>query len=90
MPFATGMVLLIVVSAVWLLVTDLVLGAVAVAVFPLLIGLNVVYQQRVDLYYETAQEDLGDAVGRRPRELRRRPARQGVRRRSAARPSGWR
>jgi ATP-binding cassette subfamily B protein len=58
-PFATGTVLLIVVSAAFLLATDLVLGAVAVAVFPLLIGLNVVYQKRVDVYYETAQEHLG-------------------------------
>ena len=58
-PFATGTVLLIVVSAVFLLATDLVLGAVAVAVFPLLIGLNVVYQKRVDVYYETAQQHLG-------------------------------
>jgi ATP-binding cassette, subfamily B, bacterial len=58
-PFATGTVLLILVSAVFLLSTDLVLGAVAVAVFPLLIGLNVVYQKRVDVYYETAQQHLG-------------------------------
>jgi ABC-type multidrug transport system fused ATPase/permease subunit len=58
-PFATGTVLLIVVSAVFLLATDLVMGAVAVAVFPLLIGLNVVYQKRVDVYYDTAQQHLG-------------------------------
>ncbi len=51
--------LLIVVSAVFLLSTDLVLGAVAVAVFPVLIGLNVVYQRRVDTYYEQAQDHLG-------------------------------
>jgi len=58
-PFATGTVLLIVVSAAFLLASDLVLGAVAVAVFPLLVGLNVVYQKRVDVYYATAQEHLG-------------------------------
>jgi ATP-binding cassette, subfamily B, bacterial len=58
-PFATGTALLIVVSAIFLLSTDLVLGAVAVAVFPLLIGLNVVYQKRVDVYYDTAQQHLG-------------------------------
>ena len=58
-PFACGTVLLILVSAVFLLTTDLILGAVAVAVFPLLIGLNVIYQKRVDVYYQTAQEHLG-------------------------------
>ena len=59
-PFATGTVLLIVVSAIWLLATDVVLGAVAVAVFPVLIGLNIVYQKRVDAYYDAAQNHLGD------------------------------
>jgi ATP-binding cassette subfamily B protein len=58
-PFATGTVLLIVVSGAFLLATDVVLGAVAVAVFPVLIALNVVYQHRVDSYYQTAQDHLG-------------------------------
>ncbi len=58
-PFATGTVLLIVVSAAFMLSTDIVLGAVAVAVFPLLIGLNIVYQRRVDVYYQEAQDHLG-------------------------------
>jgi ATP-binding cassette, subfamily B, bacterial len=58
-PFACGTVLLIVVSAVWLLVTDPALGAVAVAVFPILIGVNIVYQRRVDRYYDEAQDHLG-------------------------------
>jgi len=59
-PFATGTVLLIFVSAIWLLWTDLVLGAVAVAVFPVLIGLNIVYQKRVEGFYDAAQTHLGD------------------------------
>ena len=46
-------------SAGWLLFTDIWLGLVAVAVFPLLIGLNLTYQRRVDKYYDTAQEELG-------------------------------
>ena len=58
-PFAIGTMLLIVVSAAFLLSTDLLMGTVAVAVFPLLVGLNVVYQKRVDIYYSTAQEHLG-------------------------------
>ncbi len=58
-PFALGTVLLIVVSAAVLLATDIVLGAVAVAAFPLLIVLNVVYQRRVETYYAAAQLHLG-------------------------------
>ena len=63
-PFATGTVLLIVVSAVWLIATDVVMGLFAVAVFPILIGLNVVYQKRVDTYYDAAQNHLGDLSAR--------------------------
>ncbi len=58
-PFATGTVLLIVVSTVWLFVTDVVVGVVAVAVFPFLIGINIVYQRRADQYYDEAQGHLG-------------------------------
>ena len=58
-PFATGVVLMIVVSAIWLLVTDAVLGALAVAMFPMLIGLNIVYQNRADRYFTEAQDHLG-------------------------------
>ncbi len=58
-PFSVGTVILIVVSAIWLLVSDLVIGLVAVAVFPVLIGFNVVYQRRVDRHYTEAQEHLG-------------------------------
>ena len=55
--------LLIVVSASGCVVTDLVLGLVAVAVFPLLMVLNVVYQKRVDRHYDAAQQALGDFSG---------------------------
>lgn len=58
-PFATGTVLLIVVSAIWLVVSDPVMGGAAIVVFPILIGINVVYQRRVDRYYNEAQEHLG-------------------------------
>ncbi len=63
-PFATGTVLLIVVSAIWLLATDVVMGLFAVAVFPILIGLNIVYQKRVDTFYDAAQNHLGDLSAR--------------------------
>jgi ATP-binding cassette subfamily B protein len=62
-PFATGVVLLIAVSGVWLVITDIVLGLAAVAVFPLLMGLNVVYQKRVDRHFDAAQTALGDFSG---------------------------
>lgn len=58
-PFATGTVLLIAVSAAWLLATDLVLGALAIAVFPLLLITNIAYQRRVERYYDIAQGELG-------------------------------
>ena len=62
-PFATGTVLLVVVSAVWLILTDAVLGLVAVSVFPVLMLLNVVYQKRVDRHYDSAQQALGNFSG---------------------------
>ncbi len=62
-PFATSTVLMIAVAAIWLLVTDLVMGAVAVAVFPLLMVINVAYQHRVDRHYDDAQHALGEFSG---------------------------
>jgi ATP-binding cassette, subfamily B, bacterial len=59
LPFASSVVLMLVLSAVWLLVTDVWLGLAAVAVFPVLIGLNLVYQGRVDRFYDSAQSELG-------------------------------
>ncbi len=59
LPFASGVVVLVGLSSVWLLITDIPLGLAAVAVFPGLIALNVGYQRRVDGYYNTAQDELG-------------------------------
>ena len=59
LPFASSVVLMLVLSAVWLLITDVWLGLAAVAVFPLLIALNLTYQRRVDTFYDTAQNELG-------------------------------
>ena len=58
-PFATGTVVMVVVSSIWLLLTDVPLGLLSVAVFPVLIVLNIVYQQRVEQYYDDAQHALG-------------------------------
>lgn len=62
-PFATGTALMVVVASIWLLATDLVMGAVAVAVFPVIIVVNVRYQHRVDRHFDDAQQALGDFSG---------------------------
>ena len=59
LPASTGVVVLVVVSAAWLLYIDLPLGLFAVCIFPVLIGLNLSYQHRVDRFYTAAQDHLG-------------------------------
>ncbi len=59
LPFASSVVVLLVVSVIWMLATDIVLGLFALGLFPLLIGLNLVYQRRADRYYNAAQDELG-------------------------------
>ena len=62
-PFATGVVLMIVVAGAWLLITDVVMGLVAVAVFPILILANIGYQHRVERHMDDAQNALGEFSG---------------------------
>jgi ABC-type multidrug transport system fused ATPase/permease subunit len=59
LPYASGVVVLVVLSSIWLVVTDVPLGLAAVMVFPVLLAMNVYYQRRVDRYYNTAQDELG-------------------------------
>ena len=59
LPFASSVVVMLVLSAVWLVVTDPILGVAAVCVFPLLIGLNLIYQRRVNQYFNVAQVEIG-------------------------------
>ena len=59
LPFASSTVLMIIVSAIWLLITDPLLGAFAVLLFPVLAGMNVVYQHRVERHLNEAQHHLG-------------------------------
>ncbi len=59
LPFASSVIVMLVISSAWMLVTDAVLGLFAVALFPILIGLNLVYQRRADRYYDAAQDELG-------------------------------
>ncbi len=59
LPYASSVILMMVVAAVGLIVLDVVLGVIAVAVFPILIIANVQYQRRVDIWFDRAQEELG-------------------------------
>jgi ATP-binding cassette, subfamily B, bacterial len=59
LPFASSVVVMLVLASIWLIVTDPVLGIAAVCVFPILLGLNVFYQRRVDRYFDAAQMELG-------------------------------
>jgi len=59
LPYGSSVVLLLLVSAVGLWITDPALGVVAVLVIPLLVLSNVVYQRRVDSHFHEAQNELG-------------------------------
>ena len=59
-PFATGTVVMLVASAVWMLVIDVPLGIVAVVVFPVLLATNVVYERSVSEHFTRAQDQLGE------------------------------
>lgn len=59
-PFATSTVLMIVITTVWLFVTDVPLGIVAIVVFPIVVLTNVVYERSVSRHYTAAQRQLGE------------------------------
>lgn len=59
MPFSSSVVVLLVVSGIWLIATDLWLGLFAFLVFPIMLTTNVLYQRKVDSFYQTAQDELG-------------------------------
>jgi ABC-type multidrug transport system fused ATPase/permease subunit len=59
LPFASSVVVMLALSAVWLVLTDPVLGLAAVLVFPVMLGLNIFYQRHVDTYFDAAQGELG-------------------------------
>ena len=59
-PFALSTVLMIVGTTAWLFYLDTWLGMVALVVFPLLIGTNVVYERLVSGHFTVAQDRLGD------------------------------
>ncbi|MFM7829832.1 MAG: ABC transporter transmembrane domain-containing protein, partial [Actinomycetota bacterium] len=59
LPFSSSVLVMMVVSAAWMLYVDITLGVVAVCVFPILLSLNIGYQRRIDRYYNQAQKELG-------------------------------
>jgi ATP-binding cassette subfamily B protein len=59
-PYSVGTVVLIVTSAIWMVATDPVLGLLALALFPLLVIQNVVFQRRGGVPATEAQERLGE------------------------------
>lgn len=59
LPYGSSVVLLLLVSAVGLAVLDPALGAVAAVVLPVLVIMNVGYQNRVDRHFARAQEEMG-------------------------------
>lgn len=59
LPYASSVVVMMVVAGVGLILNDPVLGSLAIAVFPVLIAANVMYQRRVDRWYDIAQQELG-------------------------------
>jgi len=59
LPYASSVILMMAIAAVGLISSDTALGLAATAVFPILIGLNVLYQRRVDKWFDIAQGELG-------------------------------
>jgi ATP-binding cassette, subfamily B, bacterial len=59
LPFAASVIIMLILSTAWLLITDPLLGAVAMLLFPVLVVLNVAYQRRAGVHFDTAQGELG-------------------------------
>lgn len=59
LPFSTSVLVMMVVSASWMLFVDIPLGLVAIIVFPMLLLVNIGYQRRIDRHYNIAQKELG-------------------------------
>lgn len=60
LPFASGTVVMVVVSTIWMLYIDPPLGLLALVVFPMLVVTNVVYERVVSGHFTRAQNQLGE------------------------------
>ena len=59
LPFASSVLVMMLVSSAWMLSVDIPLGVLAIIVFPILLTLNIGYQKRIDRFYALAQDELG-------------------------------
>ncbi|HUS43704.1 MAG TPA: ABC transporter ATP-binding protein [Ilumatobacteraceae bacterium] len=59
-PFASGTLIMLVASTIWMLTIDVPVGLVAIVVFPLLLITNVVYEKSVSTHFTRAQDQLGE------------------------------
>jgi ABC-type multidrug transport system fused ATPase/permease subunit len=59
LPFATGVVTLLVLAATWLVLTDPYLAAVGLTVMPLTMAVTLIYQRRVERWTTLVQQRLG-------------------------------
>ena len=59
LPYGSSVLLMLLISAVGMTILDLALGAVAVVVLPVLVVMNVGYQNRVDRHFARAQDEMG-------------------------------
>ena len=59
-PYSLGTVVLIVTSTIWMIATDAILGLLALALFPLLVLQNVLFQRKGGVPANEAQERLGE------------------------------
>ena len=58
LPFASSVLVMMLVSSVWMLSVDIPLGILAIVVFPILLMLNIGYQKKIDRFYALAQDEL--------------------------------
>lgn len=59
LPYGSSVLLMLLISAVGMTILDPALGAVAVVVLPVLVVMNVGYQNRVDRHFSRAQDEMG-------------------------------
>ena len=59
LPFASSVLVMMLVSSAWMLSVDIPLGVLAIIVCPILLALNIGYQKRIDRFYALAQDELG-------------------------------
>ena len=63
LPWATGVLVLLVVAAIWLLATDVFLAAVGLVLLPTLLAVNVRFQRRMEGPANRAQDRFGNVSG---------------------------